>query len=142
MQTMKQSPDMKQQFAQTLRQAMENAGYAAKPAVLQREFNSRHPAEKPITLHGVRRWLMGETIPSYPKLQVLSDWLGVPVHDLMHGTTVPSGRPTKTPNPSRPMGYEDRQVVEAFLKLPAAPRRIARDVILAIARADEVGRSS
>lgn len=76
MQTMKQSPDMKQQFAQTLRQAMENAGYAAKPAVLQREFNSRHPAEKPITLHGVRRWLMGETIPSYPKLQVLSDWLG------------------------------------------------------------------
>ncbi|GKT20007.1 DNA-binding protein [Acidovorax sp. SUPP2522] len=136
---MKQSPDIKQQFAQTLRQAMENAGYAPKPAVLQREFNSRHPADKPITLHGVRRWLMGETIPSYPKLQVLSDWLGVPVHELMHGAKSPSIQPSKPP---RPMATDDRIAVEAFLNLPAAPRRIARDVILAIARANEVGRTS
>ncbi|GKS92658.1 MULTISPECIES: XRE family transcriptional regulator [unclassified Acidovorax] len=130
---------MKQQFAQTLRQAMENAGYAAKPAVLQREFNSRRPADKPITLHGVRRWLMGETIPSYPKLQALSDWLGVPVHELMHGAKSPSVKPSNSP---RPMAPDDRTAVEAFLNLPAAPRRIARDVILAIARANEVGRTS
>ncbi|WP_284399698.1 XRE family transcriptional regulator [Acidovorax sp. SUPP2825] len=130
---------MKQQFAQRLREAMENAGYDAKSAVLQREFNSRRPGAKPITLHGVRRWLMGETLPSYPKLQALSDWLGVPVHELMHGAKSPS---IPTSKPPRPMATDDRIAVEAFLNLPAAPRRIARDVILAIARANEAGRSS
>ncbi|GKT25029.1 XRE family transcriptional regulator [Acidovorax sp. SUPP3334] len=130
---MRQQPDMKQRFARRLRDAMENSGYAAKPAVLQREFNSRNPADKPLTLHGVRRWLMGETIPSYSKLQVLSDWLEVSVHELMQGSATPSPKMSKP----RPMSHEDRLAVEAFLALPVAPRRIAREVILAIARANE-----
>ena len=33
---------------------MAAAGYEAKPAVLEREFNMRHWG-KPMTLHGVRR---------------------------------------------------------------------------------------
>ena len=48
----------KQQFAARLKKAMETAGYDAKPAVLEREFNQRYMGS-PLTLHGVRRWLMG-----------------------------------------------------------------------------------
>jgi len=46
------------EFATRLREAMEAAGFVAKPAVLEREFNLRYWG-KPITLHGVRRWLRG-----------------------------------------------------------------------------------
>jgi hypothetical protein len=39
-------------------------------------FNLRYAGE-PMTLHGVRRWLVGETVPSQSKMDVLADWLGV-----------------------------------------------------------------
>jgi hypothetical protein len=40
----------KKQFAARLKKAMETAGYAAKPAVLEREFNLRYLGS-PLTLH-------------------------------------------------------------------------------------------
>jgi hypothetical protein len=48
----------KQQFAARLKKAMETAGYEAKPAVLEREFNQRYMGSS-LTLHGVRKWLLG-----------------------------------------------------------------------------------
>ena len=51
-------------FAKRLRAAMLAAGYEAKPAVLEREFN-QHYMGSPITLHGVRRWLLGESLPTW-----------------------------------------------------------------------------
>ena len=67
----------KELFANRLRDAMQAAGYEPKPAVLEREFNTRYWG-KPMTLHGVRRWLRGETLPTHEKLLVLAEWLGVP----------------------------------------------------------------
>ena len=54
-------------FAERLKAAMTAAGYAPRPAVLEREFNDRHWG-RPMTLHGVRRWLLGETLPTHDKL--------------------------------------------------------------------------
>ena len=62
----------KTQFADRLREAMTAAGYEPKPAVLEREFNTRYWGP-PMTLHGVRRWLRGETLPSQEKLLVLAE---------------------------------------------------------------------
>jgi len=76
--------ESKAQFAQRLRDAMQAAGYAPRPAVLEREFNTRYWG-KQMTLHGVRRWLLGETLPSQPKLLVLAEWLGVAPHELRFG---------------------------------------------------------
>ena len=128
--------DAKQRFAQKLRNAMLAAGYEAKPSVLEREFNTRHWG-KPMTLHGVRRWLLGETMPSPKKLMTLAQLLQVPLQELAWGEDV-SHRVQERPAPWHPgLGYEDRELFDIYLKLPVPKRRLAREMILAIARAHE-----
>ncbi len=127
--------EAKAQFAQRLRQAMEAAGYEPKPSVLEREFNTRHWG-KPMTLHGVRRWLQGETIPNHKKLTTLAEWLRVPVQALGYGEALHREREPQRPGPGHVgLGYQDRELFETYLRLPVPKRRLVRDVILAIARA-------
>lgn len=52
------------------------AGYPDRPAVLEREFNSRYWGRS-VTFQAVPRWLRGEAIPSQDKLQVLAEWLRI-----------------------------------------------------------------
>ena len=59
-------------------------GYEPKPAVQESEFNTC-PWGKPMSLHGVRLWSLGETMPDFKKLETLSKWLGVPVLQLAYG---------------------------------------------------------
>ena len=47
---------------------MKTSGSKAKPAVLEREFIDRYWG-KPLTLHGVRSWLRGETLPTAKNYQ-------------------------------------------------------------------------
>jgi hypothetical protein len=126
--------DSKAQFAQRLRDAMQAAGYAARPAVLEREFNTRYWG-KPMTLHGVRRWLLGETLPSQPKLMVLAEWLGVPPQELRFGADAPQRIEYRRKQWDRAIGFEEREIFEAFLRLPVPQRRMVREVIVAFDRA-------
>lgn len=71
-------------FSIRLKNAMEKAGYKAKPTVLEREFNTRFWG-KSVTLQGARRWLVGESIPTQEKLLILSKWLGVDPNYLRFG---------------------------------------------------------
>ncbi|ODU59128.1 MAG: DNA-binding protein [Comamonadaceae bacterium SCN 68-20] len=122
-------------FAQRLRDAMAAAGYDAKPSVLEREFNTRHWG-KPMTLHGVRRWLLGETMPDHKKLVTLAEWLGTSVQELGYGERAAAPQAARSqPLWHAGMGYQDRELFEVYLRLPVPQRRLARDVILAIARA-------
>ncbi|TXH50348.1 MAG: XRE family transcriptional regulator, partial [Cellvibrionales bacterium] len=104
----------KREFAERLRAAMLRAGYEARPSVLEREFNLRHWG-KPMTLHGVRRWLQGEVIPDYKKLQTLAEWLKVSVAELAEGKALAA----KSQSDSRVRGltYQDRDLLELFLRL-------------------------
>ena len=126
--------DAKKQFAQRLREAMVAAGYDPKPSVLEREFNTRHWG-KPMTLHGVRRWLLGETIPDHKKLSTLADWLHIPLQQLGYGEGETHQVRERQPLWHIGLGYPDRELFEIYLRLPVPKRRLARDVILAIARA-------
>jgi len=121
-------------FANRLKQAMERAGYEARPSVLEREFNTRYWG-KPMTLHGVRRWLLGETLPSQPKLMVLAEWLKVPPHELRFGADVPTRIEQRRKQWDRAVGFEEREIFEAFLRLPVPQRRVVREVIVAFDRA-------
>ena len=76
----------KREFAKRLKAAMESAGYPARPAVLEREFNLRYWG-KPMSLHGVRRWLEAETLPGLAKVNVLCEWLRCSPQDLGFGPT-------------------------------------------------------
>jgi transcriptional regulator with XRE-family HTH domain len=124
----------KKQFAARLAQAMRESGYNPKPSVLEREFNQRYWG-KPMTLHGVRRWLLGETLPSQDKLIVLAEWLGVPPHQLRFGEEVSGRIEERRERWDSGIGYQERELFEAFLSLPVPQRRVVREVILAFAKA-------
>ncbi len=128
----------KAQFALRLREAMVTAGYDPKPSVLEREFNTRHFG-RPMTLHGVRRWLMGETMPAHEKLITLADWLRVKPEDLVFGTGPRRQFEARQAAWDQGIGYVERDLFELFLKLPTPARKTAREVILALAVANGVG---
>lgn len=123
----------KAEFARRLRDAMAAAGYEAKPAVLEREFNQRYWG-KAVTLHGVRRWLCGETFPAQDKLLVLSEWLGVEPQALRFGDETVKTVRARRKRWDEGLGYAEREIFEAFLRLPVPQRKIVREVILAFAR--------
>ena len=58
-------------------EALNRAGYNSSSATsVWREFNIRY-TETPVTVHAVRKWLLGEAIPSQEKMRVLASWLSV-----------------------------------------------------------------
>ncbi len=123
----------KTMFANRLRDAMTAAGYEPRPAVLEREFNTRYWG-KPMTLHGVRRWLRGETLPTHEKLLVLAEWLGVPPQQLNFGDEIQRKVEQRRARWDSGIGYQDRDLFETFLKLPIPQRKLIREVILTFAR--------
>lgn len=120
-------------FADRLREAMQAAGYEPKPAVLEREFNTRYWG-KPMTLHGVRRWLRGETLPTHDKLLVLAEWLAVPPQKLSYGDEIGRKVEQRRARWDSGIGYQDRDIFEAFLKLPVPQRKLIREVILTFSK--------
>ena len=127
----------KAEFAQRLRDAMRRAGHEPKPAVLEREFNQRYWG-KAMTLHGVRRWLQGETIPAHDKLLTLAQWLGMEPQTLGFGDETVKAVRERRKQWDEGIGYQEREVFELFLKLPVPQRKVAREVIIALARANEL----
>lgn len=126
---------IKQSFARRLREALEASGYPARPAVLEREFNSRYWG-KPMTLHGVRRWLLGQTMPGPDKLAVLAEWLRVPPQELGFARpAAPLQVQSRRGRWDAAWGYQERELFELFLGLPVMHRRVVREVILAFAKA-------
>lgn len=124
--------NVQKEFGERLRAALTRAGYEAKAAVLEREFNLRYTG-KPMTLHGVRRWLQGETIPAEDKLVVLARWLKIEPQVLRWGSTPNQVREEKLSWESA-IGYRERETFEAFLALTAPQKKIIREVILAFAK--------
>jgi transcriptional regulator with XRE-family HTH domain len=124
----------KEDFARRLREAMQQAGYEARPAVLEREFNL-HYYGKPMTLHGVRRWLRGETLPTHDKIIALAQWLRIPPEQLSFGIEIGQGIKEQRSRWDEGIGYQEREIFEAFLSLPIPQRKVLREVILTFAKA-------
>jgi hypothetical protein len=113
----------------------ERAGVPPKPAVIEREFNQRFWG-KPITFHAARLWLRGETLPSHDRLLCLAEWLGVEPQLLRYGDEVPKKVHEKRKRWDEGIGYEEREIFDLFLKLPVPQRKLARELIVALARGE------
>ncbi|MDP3745090.1 MAG: hypothetical protein Q8Q76_12250 [Methylotenera sp.] len=122
--------DKKAMFSARLIEAMRALGYKPEAAVLEREFNLRHYG-KPIGLHGVRKWLIGASIPPYDKIETLAKWLNVPPDELTFGLELKQKIQQSTKQWNEEIGYQERELFEAFLSLPAPQRKVVREVILA-----------
>ena len=125
--------DHKTTFAKRLKIAMEAAGYQARPSILEREFNSRHWG-KPMTLHGVRRWLLGETMPRNDKIVVLANWLGVTSESLGFGDGDTLREADQRQSRKQDIGQQERELLEAVMSLPVTHRRMVREIVMSFAR--------
>jgi len=123
----------KTEFAQRLRDAMTQAGYAARPSVLEREFNTRYWG-KPVTLQAVSRWLNGQALPAQDKLQTLAEWLKVEPQVLRFGAQVALSVQAYRQRWEEKLTYQERETVDAYLQLPAPQRKVVREVILTFAK--------
>ena len=128
---MKNDDDEKTLFAKRLTLAMRSKGYEAKASVLEREFNL-HYSGKPMTLHGVRKWLIGEAIPSGDKLLTLAKWLEVPPEELVFEKNIQKAIKERDQLWQKELGYRDKDVFEAYLKLSASHKKIIRDMVIAL----------
>lgn len=126
--------DTKQEFANRLRAAMEKAGLKPEPAILERYFNQNYFG-KPMTLHGVRKWLLGTSMPPQDKIVALARMLRVPPGELTFGREIKQKVKEENTRWQDAISYQEREIFEAFLALPAPQRRVVREVILAFARA-------
>ena len=73
-----------QAFAQRLRAALVAADIAVSPTSVQRKFNALS-GDVPLSVHAVRKWIVGEAIPTQERIRVLSAWLGVSPNWLRFG---------------------------------------------------------
>jgi len=123
-----------QKFAERLRAAIEKAGYKAEAAVLEREFN-QHYYGKGVTLHDVNKWLKGQAIPRLDKIEALAKWLRIPPEELTFGLEIKQQIKEARARWDDGIGYQDREIFEAFLSLPTPQRKIVREVIQTFAKA-------
>lgn len=63
-------------FSDRLKGALRAAGLDTSPSKFIAEFNLRADGAA-VTVHGARKWLVGDAIPTQARIQVMADWLGV-----------------------------------------------------------------
>ena len=122
--------DEKAEFAARLRAALKAADVEASAAVLEKRFNSRYRGA-PVTAQAISGWLNGKSIPRQDKLRVLAALVGLEPHELQFGGRQKVGE-AKAHWPEA-MGPQERAMVDAYLGLPAAQRRLVRELVMALA---------
>ena len=123
--------DEKALFAKRLVLAMQSKGYEVKASILEREFNLNYSG-KPMTLHGVRKWLIGEAIPSGDKLLTLAKWLEIPPEELILNKNIQVAIQQRDTRWKQELGYKDKEVFEAYTQLSSPHKKIIRDMIIAL----------
>ena len=124
--------DEKAEFAARLKQAMLDAGYEPRPSVIEREFNQRYWGRS-ISFQAARQWLLGNAVPQQDKLQILAEWLKIEPQALRFGEVSVQSVREKKKRWEDALAGPEREVMEAFLSLPATQKKVAREVILALA---------
>lgn len=122
----------KADFARRLRAALHDAGIEASASVLEKRFNSRYDGS-PVTAQAISGWLSGRYLPKQDKIRVLAAIVGVDPHVLQYGgkPRVGEGRAEW----SEAVGPQERAMLDAYLGLPAAQRKLVRDLVAALSNA-------
>ena len=128
----------KMEFSQRLRDAMVRMGYVASPSVLEHEFNLRWPGRS-ISNQAAWGWLNSRSIPTQDKLQVLAEWLKTAPEVLRFGEAVRLKVREHQSRWDENLNYTEREVIDAYLQLPAPQRKVVREVVLALAQVQTKG---
>lgn len=123
----------KKEFSDRLRAAMRAQKLEVSGAVLEHEFN-RHWLGKPVGRQTAWKWLNGEAIPTQDKLQELARLLKLDPQSLRYGDHVQTHLRAEQKRWDEGAGYLERETFDAFLQLPAAQRKLIREVILTFSK--------
>lgn len=123
-------------FSERLRSALRQAGMSESPAELVRLL-ARFGGE-PVSQQAVSGWLNGRAMPRQANLRALARMLSIEPQQLQFGDDkrVREARGEWKVNP------HDQLAIEAFLKLPAAQRKLVRNLIEELARHQTAGKAA
>lgn len=123
-------------FSERLRAGLRQAGMSESPAELVRLL-ARFGGE-PVSQQAVSGWLNGRAMPRQANLRALARMLSIEPQQLQFGDDkrVREARGEWKVNP------HDQLAIEAFLKLPAAQRKLVRNLIEELARHVAPGKAS
>jgi transcriptional regulator with XRE-family HTH domain len=133
------SSSEQENFSKRFRQALRNADYSPdSPTQLAREFNIRYNSGH-VTPHAVRKWLVGESIPTQDKLRILANWLGVTAEWLRYGNEDPANgdAPPKAGNSQElheRFESADVKLLSDLYRLDKHYQTIAREIIRMLVR--------
>ena len=121
-------------FARRLIEALAFAGLDDSPTTLARHFNL-HSHGMVITMHGARRWLVGDSIPTQSHLNALASLLGVSSAWLLLGqgpmleeqVQDPQAQPSANGNPADILGI--------FQSLKDSERQLIWNLMMMLTRA-------
>lgn len=114
------------EFCKRLTKALVAAGVPAKPSIFAREFNYRADGAA-VTVHGARKWLMGEAMPTQERLHVLARWLNVPPQWLRYGDD--SGGRETAANIKDVIAHEEIVMLGDFRRLDRRSQAVVRDLM-------------
>jgi len=123
--------DEKAEFSARLRAALKDAHIEASASVLEKRFNARYDGPS-VTAQAISGWLNGKAIPKQDKVRVLAAIVGMEPHELQFGGKARVGEGRAQWHES--LGPQEQAMLDAFLSLPAAQRKLVRDLILALSR--------
>jgi transcriptional regulator with XRE-family HTH domain len=123
-------------FSERLRAALRQAGMSESPAELVRLL-ARFGGE-PVSQQAVSGWLNGRAMPRQANLRALARMLSIEPQQLQFGDDkrIREARGEWKLNP------HDQLAIEAFLKLPAAQRKLVRNLIEELARHQGAGKAA
>ncbi len=75
-----------QEFSRRLRLALKRSGHSSNITTFASDYNARAGALI-VTVSAARKWLLGRSMPTQPRLQVLADWLDISVDWLRFGSS-------------------------------------------------------
>jgi len=116
-----------EQFAQRLREALDDAGYQNESAArITQRFGRQYP-QHAVSVHAVRKWLKGDAIPTQGKVMALADWLGVNAAWLrFDGDQPEQDHPTRT---DAQISDGERQLLFAYRRLDPDQRALVERLL-------------
>ena len=116
----------RQEFCQRLTSAIAAAGCTPAPTAFAREFNLRADGAA-VTVHGARKWLMGDSFPTQERLHVLARWLNVSPQWLRFGEAPKQSG--LAANDAASIPHNEILMLTDFRRLDQRSQAVVRDLI-------------
>ena len=124
--------DERRHFSDRLKGALAASGYSTSPTAVAAEFNRRAEGAA-VTVHGARKWLMGEAIPTQARIQILADWLNVRAAWLRYGDADNTDFPVP-PRSTVDIDAAELRILKDLRLLSESGRALARDLVDSLLR--------